>query len=91
MAATSTVFSTSGTDNDGGAWPGAGRPRRVVPVRLAGTTVLLLAALYVALLVLLWTGSGLGDDGWDRTTIQENDPAWDCRTMGNRFCSEGAR
>lgn len=32
---------------------------------------------------------GPEQDGGAPTRIEEDDPRWDCRTMGNRTCGEG--
>lgn len=46
-----------------------------------------LVLVLIFLLVTLWGLQGLyGEDVTSSQTCQEDDPCWDCRTMGNLIC-----
>jgi len=39
-------------------------------------------------LALILTGCGAGESPKQADRIEEDDPRWDCRTMGNRVCGD---
>jgi hypothetical protein len=57
----------------------------VLLFRIFIMTVLIIAGCWI-----YWTGYGDGYSNGqkDTTTCQEDDPCWDCHTMGNHICGD---
>lgn len=65
-------------------------------MRAKALTLAFIIAFVLGLTATIWNPITRAYDemtiSWDRATAQsmtEEDPAWDCTTMGNRICGEG--